>query len=71
MQQTAVTIRSLKLGQRFKLDPADSFYYIRGQYVRGSAMFECQEVGKHKHVYVWRYLHGITPVYIMKEGEES
>ena len=71
MQQTAVTVRSLKIGQRFKLDPDHVHYYIRGPYVKGSATFECQEVGKYPKVHVWRYLLGTTPAYIMKEGEEA
>lgn len=71
MQPTAVTVRSLKIGQRFKLDPDHDYYYIRGPYVRGSATFECQEVGKHKNIYVWRYLLGTTSAYLMKEGEEA
>ena len=70
MQQTAVTVRSLKIGQRFKLDPDHDFYYIRGPYDRSKVKFECQEIAKQKNVYVWRYLLGTTPVYLMKEGEE-
>lgn len=71
MQQIVVTVRSLKRGQRFKLDPADRFYYIRGPYDRRYAMFECLVFGKHKpFVDLWRYLPGATLAYIMNEGEE-